>query len=244
MILISLGGTTIKKLLLILCVWLIVSLAPANAFLVEWTPNPLPEKIYQYTLYYYKQSDPTNITKINTTTNSVLIENMLEPSQTYVFYITSWNHELSGSPVESPKSVPINYVIPLPQEDTKPDRPSGISLTLVGVPTKPFLVTSPCNQVKVFNVYVNKKNPRIYSPMIDGSLAVNITGLVGFGDFTIKLIAKNSKGYSDSIEFWLKVENYRKKTVYKIIPIPRIAKVDPTYLGAFKLDKLILEIPK
>ena len=183
----------------------------ANALLIEWTLNPLPEKIYQYTLYYYKQSDPTNITKINTTTNGVSIGGALEESQTYVFYATSWNHNLSGNPTESPKSVPINYIIPLPQEDTEPDRPSGIGLALLGVPAEPFLVTGPCNQVEVFKVYVGTQDAKVYSPMIDDSLAVDIKSLVGFGKFNIKLIAENSIGDSDTIEFWLTVQNIRKK---------------------------------
>lgn len=219
-------------------------LTSVNALLVEWTPNPLPEKIYQYTVYYYKQSDPTNVTKINTIATGVSIGDTLEESQTYVFYATAWNRNLSGDPVESPKSVPINYTIPPPHEDTEPDRPSGIGLTLLGVPAKPFLVTGPCDQVEVFKVYVNAKEAKTYSPMMDDSLAVNIKSLVSFGKFKIKLIAENSIGDSDSIEFWLTVEDHKKKIVYTITTIPKIAIVDPTYLSAFKLDKLVLEVPK
>jgi hypothetical protein len=100
-----------KKLFLVLFIWLIASLVSANALVIAWKPNPFPEKIYRYTVYYHRQATPGNIIKINTTTNRVSIET-LEGGRTYIFYITSWNHNLSGDLVESPKSAPISYKVP------------------------------------------------------------------------------------------------------------------------------------
>ena len=102
----------------------------ANAITAEWKSNPVNENIYQYTLYYFKNSEQANIVKVNTPTTSVSIGG-LEVSQTYVFYVTAWNKNNSGVPVESPQSDKVSYTIPLPPvDDREPDRPSGISLKL------------------------------------------------------------------------------------------------------------------
>jgi len=93
-----------------------VNLTSANALIIKWSPNPVREKTYQYTVYYYKKFDSAHITKINTTTNRVSIEG-LEALHTYIFYITSWNHNLSGDLVESAKSKRIRYQVPNLREE-------------------------------------------------------------------------------------------------------------------------------
>jgi len=233
----------IKKILFT-CLILLLFSTSVNATMITWTANPTAEKIYQYTLYYYNKFDPTNVTAINTTTPGVSVNGSLMQSQTYIFYATAWNRNLSGAPVESQNSTPLSYTIPLPVEDAEPDRPTGISLKLLGVPPKPFIISSPCEQVEVFKIYVNTKPVKEYSPMTDDSLAVDIKQLLGTGVFKMKISAGNSIGDSDPIEFILTISEQRRKTVYTISTISKLARMDPTYLDSFDLEKLLLEIPK
>ena len=238
-----LEGAMIKKILFT-CLIVFLFSSFANATMITWTANPTAEKIYQYTLYYYNRADPTNVVAINTTTPGVSVNGSLIQNQAYVFYATAWNRNSLGTPVESPNSIPLSYTIPIPVEDAEPDRPTGISLKLLGVPPKPFIISSPCDQVEVFKIYVNTKPVKEYSPMTDDSLAVDVKQLVTTGVFKMKISAENSIGTSDPIEFTLTISEQRRKIRYEINIIPKFSRLDPTYLSAFDLDHLVLEIPK
>ena len=218
----------------------------ANATTVEWLANPSNENTFQYTLYFNKLSEPGNITKVNTPVNGISLNGSLEKFQTYVFYATSWNRNLSGDAVESPKSVPVNYTVPgVVEEQTEPSRPSGIHLKLI-TPTQPAIVTGPCSKVDVFRIYSNSKLIKEYMPEVDDSLKINIIDLIKghWGLLKIKIIAENDIGDSYPIEFWLSVSENRRKIIYKIDTIDKIERADPTYLGAFKLDELVVEVTK
>jgi len=218
----------------------------ANATMVEWLANPSNENTFQYTLYFHKASEPGNVTKVNTPVNGISLNGSLEKLQTYVFYATSWNRNLSGVAIESPKSVPVNYTVPgVVEEQTEPARPGDIHLKLI-TPTQPAIVTGPCNKVDVFRVYSNNKLVKEYMPEVDDSLKVNITDLVKghWGMLRIKIIAENDIGDSDPIEFYLLVSENRRKIVYRIDTIDKIERSDPTYITAFKTDELVVEVIK
>jgi hypothetical protein len=110
---------------------------------------------------------------------------------------------------------------------------------------QPFIVAGPCARVETFKVYVDNKPVEEYMPETNDSLVVDIKGLgLKEGFHKIKIVADNPIGESDPIEFWLTINENRKRTIYKIVTMDKIARIDPTYLSAFNLNELVIEIKK